>query len=982
RIHPSSWFITPAMRVALEVSSDPQTPAITQDSDNDGFNDLLESRIGSDRLDANSPRLHNPSAFERRFSSIESGATIGSDGADSQLMASAWRPDTEDNSPWITMELPEGQRLVGVALQGDNVQNRWVSALRYSDNSVPGLSQPLLDNEAQASNSDANTQVNHWILQAKQVRTLKVEPLTWENGVGMRLGLWVVDTVATNHSNPLYSDSDGDGLNALQEQALGSNSNNSDSDGDGLSDGVEVALGANPNLMDSDQDGLSDRIEQLVGSDLSDGGSPGLGGDDDFDNDGLSSAFELVVLQTDPDAADSDGDGLSDYDEINLSNTDPSDEDSDDDTLSDFEESGIGSNANLISSPVSQPLHDWDDDGLNAAREYLIGTDPLRRDTDADGLIDGQEFSINSNPLDVDSPVLNGHSDSDNDGLSAATEYLLGAAADDANDPLNNGNADLDGDGVANAADPDYLQSGDFDGDGIGNQIEYDTGNDPTDSNSPTLGGAFDRDGDGIANGGDADFILLPGDDSDSDGLSDMQEYALGHSAINSHVPLTAGGEDIDTDTVVNNLDADYQPEGDDDSDGWNNEFEYRAGTNPRMANTATDFNEQILSSSSGNNSPIKHYPLATPGTGTPFYVHNPHLLPRLTIEDTTAIEASRDTHSGFDTQDISFSHDGGSAHVINNTPRRLSNIALRNISTGAITLVEGTVLPFSRALLSAAVTNSEVVIPNPLGQLHTQEFQAYNSLDGSQRVQDASLDDYQRVSLGHKLALNHPALWQHYANYSASGCSTDICQSSSIASETMARLFYQEKPIALAFLNAGTEHNRASWQNKLAIKAADLVSYSNYQSARALSLGLESTNAWVEELGDALDELALYSLVDAANTGTAWTESGILYSHSVDSDNQILRLKLYHDMTPVSLYLFSEASSTDAVSVSFEAATGEFVLELSASQWQKNRLALAFEDINGDAMGAILIQWGSTVDSWTDEALSCTLASDDPCTD
>ena len=72
----------------------------------------------------------------------------------------------------------------------------------------------------------------------------------------------------TNNDQILFGqavDSDKDGLDDVREQGIGTNPLNSDTDGDGLSDGDEVVIyKTNPLQADTDNDGLSDGDEVLI----------------------------------------------------------------------------------------------------------------------------------------------------------------------------------------------------------------------------------------------------------------------------------------------------------------------------------------------------------------------------------------------------------------------------------------------------------------------------------------------------------------------------------------------------------------------------------------------------------------------------------------------------------------------------------------------------------------------------------------------
>lgn len=967
RIHPVDWNITPALRVGLEISSDSQPAAINTDSDGDGFSDLLEQRIGSDADDATSPRLFNPAASDRVFSSVEAGTALGDDGADGQVGANAWRSADDDTAPWMNISVPSDSKLVGVSLQGDENTNRWVSAIRYADSSVPGLVEPILNDEPQTANSDANSIANQWLTDNQSVKTLRLKPITWHTGMGMRAGLWVIDSAGISNADPLLSDTDGDGLSTLQEQALGLDSNNADIDSDLLNDGEEITVGANPLAVDTDQDGLDDKTEQLLGTDPGDANSPGLGDNQDPDGDGLTSAFEMAVLDTDPTNPDSDGDGLGDKQESFETLTDPLNADTDGDTLSDGEEFIIASNPNVASSPIESATHDADADGANAAREFIGGSDPDVRDTDGDGLLDGQEYADGSDPLDADSPASNGGDDNDGDGLTAAQEFVLATSDTDPDSPVAHGDQDLDNDGTANAADPDYRLSGDYDGDGIENQAEYDAASDPGDSDSPLLGGAFDRDGDSTPNGADTDFILQAADDSDGDGLTDETEYLTGTNATNANIPWLSGQLDIDADSTPNAIDPDYDPLSDDDSDSWSNSFEYRSGTNPDIANLIIDFTNPTFTLASPATAVIQKYNLEPIANTAPYYVANPHILASVSIADRFPLEVERDIYSGFNSDDIEYEVLGGQAMLLNNTPRRLKNLALRNSSTGEVTRILGEAQAFSRSILSDVVANAVVIEPNPLGKLNLESFQAVNKQDDSRRVMDELIDDYQRLVIGHKLMLNTPAVWQSYNDYSSSGCSSDICSSAATASESLAKMLYQDKSITHALLDDDSAYAKITWQNGQAQKADDLDRYETFHQARASSLGMQTTNGMATGFASTMDSINEYTLNDATARGTTWSEQGSYYNYSTNSATRSIRLTVYSTLEPNTLYAFSETPATELSSLTYEADTGEFVFVLTAAQWATGRIAIALQTAESKALPTMLLQWAGTQATWTD---------------
>jgi hypothetical protein len=173
----------------------------------------------------------------------------------------------------------------------------------------------------------------------------------------------------------------------------------------------------------------------------------------------------------------------------------------------DLDEDGDGLTAAEEAELNTDPaLADTDEDGLTDGQEVLeIGTAPLAPDTDADGILDGDEVAQGTNPLDgvagaaaaaeeapaaaeapaeevpvVEEPAAAGvPGDSDGDGLEDAIEAELGT------DPFD---ADTDDDGATDGDEYYIHQTGtrnpDTDGDGVFDGDEAANGTDPNDPSS------------------------------------------------------------------------------------------------------------------------------------------------------------------------------------------------------------------------------------------------------------------------------------------------------------------------------------------------------------------------------------------------------------------------------------------------------------------------------------------------------------------
>ncbi len=160
--------------------------------------------------------------------------------------------------------------------------------------------------------------------------------------------------VSNTDSNPIRpDDTDGDGLDDILEEHIGTDPNEIDTDGDGIPDGFEYTtyLEQHPRYY----------LNPLNSSD----------GAMDFDDDGLTNAEEYEI-GTDYTNPDTDGDGMPDGWEHEYG-TDPLVDDADEDP---------------------------DNDGLTNIEEYWAGTDPFNPDTDGDGWLDGEEVDAGTDPLD------------------------------------------------------------------------------------------------------------------------------------------------------------------------------------------------------------------------------------------------------------------------------------------------------------------------------------------------------------------------------------------------------------------------------------------------------------------------------------------------------------------------------------------------------------------------------------------------------
>ncbi|HEU0114913.1 MAG TPA: hypothetical protein VFQ80_09555 [Thermomicrobiales bacterium] len=171
-------------------------------------------------------------------------------------------------------------------------------------------------------------------------------------------------------------------------------------------------------------------------------------------------------------------------------------------------------------TPAAAPsADDADGDGLTAAQEAELNTDPNLADTDGDGLTDGDEVNkYGTQPL---------ATDTDGDGIDDGTEVAQGTNPLDPADPAPaaapaapTAPAATET-GAAPAATDNGAAAVDTDGDGATDQQEIAIGSDPN---------VFDTDGDDLSDGDEINVYLTGplNPDTDGDGFLDGQEVVRG----------------------------------------------------------------------------------------------------------------------------------------------------------------------------------------------------------------------------------------------------------------------------------------------------------------------------------------------------------------------------------------------------------------------------------------------------------------------
>ncbi|MBM4248283.1 MAG: hypothetical protein FJ149_02395 [Euryarchaeota archaeon] len=311
--------------------------------------------------------------------------------------------------------------------------------------------------------------------------------------------------VATFYNWPILwtYDSQEDTYTFFGELSIGTEPVSSDTDGDGLNDELEYTHITDPVVADSDGDGLSDGTEDRDGDGMVDEG-PWNGG--------------IGPGETNPTIADTDNDGWSDWEEVTaIPATDPL-------NIGDFP---MGSPYDKFQQWLDlyysgggyTDLGDSDGDDLCNLAEFLRGTKPTTEaggyDTDNDDMRDGYEVQYGFDPL-----LADGALDKDGDGLWNKYECEWGTL------PVGRGSEDSDGDGLWDGHNPITGRGEDLDNDGYHGGVPEAGETSPIlpDTDSDFIPDRYEKDGSGWKYNIEPDVPM----DADATGVSSDGKLSVG----------------------------------------------------------------------------------------------------------------------------------------------------------------------------------------------------------------------------------------------------------------------------------------------------------------------------------------------------------------------------------------------------------------------------------------------------------------------
>jgi len=370
----------------LDTDKDGIIDALDLDDDNDGISTLLEEKIGTSSLLADTDG-DGSSDIDEVGTNTDKPLDTDGDG-----IINALDTDDDDDALETSTELLLGTNPLLADSDGDGISD---------SNEIGDLMDKPLDTDTDGT-----------------IDALDSKDNLDQDGDGLS------DTLeALLNTNPTKTDTDGDGISDAKEVGINTEQpldsdmdgvidaldivDDNDSDNDSLTDAQEQKLGSDPNKEDSDGDGINDNEE--IGNNIDDPLDTDADSilnlnDADDDNDGLNTLYEIKI-GTNPLTSDTDGDGVNDKDELGQAGNALTDTDND--------------------GKINPVDSDDDNDGIPTLIELSLGSDPLNNDSDMDGISDAIEIGEDTtNPIDIDEDGIADILDTFNDAHYAESQAL------------------------------------------------------------------------------------------------------------------------------------------------------------------------------------------------------------------------------------------------------------------------------------------------------------------------------------------------------------------------------------------------------------------------------------------------------------------------------------------------------------------------------------------------------------------------------